>query len=53
MRLAKIIILFLAMLVAIVCAIKYRKTIKNTAKNIVEKGKGTVRQGKTWLQEAK
>jgi hypothetical protein len=53
MKLFKMIISILAALVAVVFAIKFRKTIKNSATNVVEKGKSKVMQGKAWLKEAK
>ena len=52
-RIAKLVVAILAALVAVVFAIKFRKTIKNTATGVVEKGKGKVMQGKAWLKAAK
>jgi len=53
MRAFRMIVSILAALVALVFAIKFRKTIKNSATKVAEKGKAKVMQGKAWLQEAK
>ena len=53
MRPVKMITSCLAVVVAVAFIVKYRKVIRSTAKDIVEKGKTKVVEGITWMREAK